>query len=177
MRNILFYMLLALGIITFLASCSEAKKLQKAEQRVLASREAVDRVGRVWSDLHPCVPDSVVRLLPGRTDTTLFIVTDTLISKDTVYITQKVTHTVKVRDTIQIAVKDTRERTLLLADIEKLKANNSVKDIQIATLTAAVDKEKAKKDKWFWFFIAISAAFAVYVFRKPILSLITKLPI
>lgn len=176
MRAIIIWILFLLGVSAFLASCSEAKKLQKAEQRVLANRESVDRVGRVWSDLHPCVPDSVVKYLPGRIDTSLVVRTDTVVTKDTVYITRTIEKTRTTRDTIQIAVKDTRERDLLLSDIEKLKTNTSVKDIQIAQLQADTTVYKAKASRMMWLFIIAVAAFAVYVFRKPILSLITKIP-
>ena len=175
--NKLFYILFSLGVITWLSSCSEARKLQKAENRVLANIESVERVGRVWSDLHPCLPDSVVKVLPGRIDTNTIVIVDTLVTKDTVYITKTITNNKTIRDTIQISVKDNRENGLLKSDLEKLKAVAGVKDIQIAQLTSDVQIQQSKKDKWFWLLVAVSTAFAVYVFRKPILSLITKLPI
>ena len=179
MNKLIFYILLTAGLATWLCSCSEAKKLHKAEQRVLASRAAVDRVGKVWSDLHPCVPDSVVKYLPGRTDTNTIVKIDTVVSKDTdtVTITKTVVKNVTIRDTIQIAVKDTRKEKLLQEDVDTLTMSGRNKDVQIAELTATVQSEGAKKDKWFWLLIAVSVAFAVYIFKKPILSLITKLPL
>lgn len=40
--------------ILLLASCSEAKKTQKAVNRVLADRSAINKVGEKWRDLNPC---------------------------------------------------------------------------------------------------------------------------
>ncbi len=183
MNRLIFYIvilsiaLLLVGIF----SCSPAKQLERAEQRVLANRESLDRVGRVWSDLHPCVPDSVVKYIPGTPIIKQEIVTDTVtkVIKDTVYqtITKTVTNTETKVDVKEISVRDTRQEKLLLGDIEKLKTESTSDKIRIAQLEGEVEKQKGRKNKWFWILLIASAAIIGWTFRKQIASLITKIPL
>lgn len=180
--NKLIYWLMLFGLIVIgVCSCTTAKQLKRAEQRVLANRESVERVGREWSKLHPCVPDSVVRIIPGVPEIKREFITDTVTSiiRDTVYqvVTNTITKTERIRDTVEIVKRDNREIDLLKSDLEKERANNAAYQIKIAEQAAEIEKQTSRKNKWFWLWIVTVVAFAGWIFRKPILSLITKIPL
>lgn len=67
--------LLLLGIILGAVSCSVEKKNAKAVDRVLASRQLLDTVGKRWAELNPC-EDPKPEIIPGKTDTVTKTVTD-----------------------------------------------------------------------------------------------------
>lgn len=179
MNKLIAYIIFILIVVFALSqiSCSPARQMEKAEQRVLANRESVEKVGREWSKLHPCVPDSIVKFLPGRVDTNTVVKSDTVVKKDTVYITKTVTKTKSTVDTFKITVRDNREIDLLKGDLEKEKAKNTSLQIKAAELGAEVEKQKGRKDKWFWLWVVTVTIATGWTFRKQILSLVTKIPL
>lgn len=53
MKKIMF-----LSSLVFIISCSESKKLQKSEQRVMLNEASFNKVGKAWEKLNPCANDS-----------------------------------------------------------------------------------------------------------------------
>ena len=175
MKKLLLWIIFMYGISRLLASCSPSWQTKRAEERVIANVESLERMGKLWSSLHPCVNDSVIQFIPGRTDTISYLRTDTTIAHDSIIVT-KVIEKTKVRtDTVYISVKDQRERKILLAEIDTLNSQNSAKDVKVANLNAALTASESKADKWFWIWVATLSVAIVIIFRKPIFYLLSKI--
>jgi hypothetical protein len=158
-----------------LASCSPSWQTKRAEERVIANVGSLERMGKLWSSLHPCVPDSFIQFIPGKSDTLSFLRVDTTIAHDTTIITKAIEKIKRQTDTIYISVKDQRERKILLAEIDTLNSKTSKKDIKIANLNTELVSASAKADKWFWIWIATLAIAVIIIFRKPIFYLLSKI--
>lgn len=161
------------------ASCSEAFKMQKAEDRVTASRPALERVGRKFLELHPCANDSAIKYIPGapivKTDTITF--TDTFWNTDTIVktVTKTVTRQIKTTDTIEVAVRDRQYEKILQKDLDEANAKVAAREILLAEEIVETGKQTAKKNKYFWILIISNIAWAGWTFRKPLMALFGKL--
>lgn len=141
-------------LLCIFVSCSPQRKTNKAIQRVLANREALDKVGAEWKKLNPCVNDTTY--LHSR-DTLIETQTDTLEVHDTAtnVVVKEITKlkTVRIIDTLVKVVQEKRA-------LDSLKAESARKDISIAQLQGKLDEarqlaktEAGRGDKWFWWFI------------------------
>jgi hypothetical protein len=172
MRYIIIFLLFAIG-------CSEAKKLQKAENRVLANVNSLNKVGLEYLKLHPCVNDSVWAYIPGDTITQLLPFVDSIetIRNDTVYKEKIRTQIKTVHDTIKITIKDQSETKRLKDTVDTYKQRQI--DLQAKALSWQEKYNYAdhRGDTLLCLVIIISLVSGVIIFRKPIFSLFSKLPI
>jgi len=175
MKSLLLWLIFLYGICWLLASCSPAKQAKRAEEKVIANIESLERMGKLWSSLHPCVPDSFIQFIPGKSDTLSFLRVDTTIAHDTTIITKTIEKIKRQTDTVYISVKDQRERKILLSEIDTLNSQNSAKDVKVANLNAALTASESKADKWFWIWVATLSVAIIIIFRKPIFYLLSKM--
>ena len=153
---LLCYIAVLFLIIVGAASCSVAKKDQKAVNRVKANVELLNQVGKEWVKLNPCANDSTFIF---NTDTLVTsdtaYLTDQVTVQDTVQVTKVITKTVRIRDSVKVVVQDKQQIELLKKDLSQ--AINS----QIVYLNRALDAEQRikilKQDiKSMWLYLIIA---------------------
>jgi Ca2+/Na+ antiporter len=69
--EIILKILLLLAFLFWLfsmTSCSPAKKIEQAKQRVMLDKKAFTDVGNAFVDLHPCANDTAWKFIKGGTD-------------------------------------------------------------------------------------------------------------
>lgn len=116
-------------LILLLFGCSAVKQDQRAVDRVLGSRQLIDRIYPTIEELYPCIIDTIVQYQQGITDTVIsvYVDTDTIVKHDTC--TDKITTINKVIrrvDTVTINKVDQRQHLLDQSLIERLKGSESV---------------------------------------------------
>jgi hypothetical protein len=136
-----------LGTLYLLASCNPTR-------RVIADKDKLEQVGRVWAAENPCINDTITRYLAGRTDTLTRVQYDTTYYEYTDTVERVVNRTetryITRRDTIVRTIEDGRKLSLLAKDhaaaITKLNET-------IETLSSQLDTMTGRRDKWrIWFF-------------------------
>jgi len=165
MKNFKLAVLVAV-VLSLLYSCMTDSK---ALQTVLTKKPLFDTVGKVYTQLHPCDPISIVH----HSDTSYLHDTSIVTCHDTIgnYIhdTTTITHT----NTIHIHDKDT------IVDNQQIKILESQienKNKQIAALNQAVtdsrlqaasnEKDASKWELYFWLLIAaIVIALVLYIIK------------
>jgi hypothetical protein len=142
-----FIITLAIALIVALASCNPTR-------RVIADKDKLEQVGRVWAAENPCINDTITRYLAGRTDTLTRVQYDTTYYEYTDTVERVVNRTetryITRRDTIVRTIEDGRKLSLLAKDhaaaITKLNETNETISSQLDTMTS-------RRDKWrIWFF-------------------------
>ena len=142
-----FIITLTIALIVVLASCNPTR-------RVIADKDKLEHVGRVWAAENPCINDTITRYLAGRTDTLTRVQYDTTYYEytDTVerVVNRLETRYITRRDTIVRTIEDGRKLSLLARDhaaaITKLNET-------IETLSGQLDTMTSRRDKWrIWFF-------------------------
>lgn len=116
-------------LIILLFGCSTIKKDQRAVDRVLASRELIEKVYPKIEELYPCIVDTVINYREGKTDTlvSVYVDYDTIVRSDTC--TDKVITIRKVInriDTLTITKIDQRQHLLDQSIINRLKGSESI---------------------------------------------------
>ena len=152
-----------------LTSCNPVK-------RVMRDPEKVHRVftQALRSGIESCVTDTVtVHKSDTLVTTDTSWVFDTQVYTDTVklpsqILTKFVTKTIRITDTVKLKIKDVTTEQILRGDVLALREKLSAETLA---------KNEAKKDANWWKLICILSwvLFGVYIFRKPILTLITKI--
>jgi hypothetical protein len=142
-----FIITLAIALIVVLTSCNPTR-------RVIADKDKLEQVGRVWAAENPCINDTITRYLAGRTDTLIRTQYDTTYYEytDTVERVVNPTETryITRRDTIVRTIEDGRKLSLLAKDHA---AAITVLNETIETLSADLDTMTSRRDKWrIWFF-------------------------
>jgi hypothetical protein len=136
-----------LGTLYLLASCNPTR-------RVIADKDKLEQVGRVWAAENPCINDTITRYLAGRTDTLTRVQYDTAYYEYTDTVERVVNRTetryITRRDTILRTIEDGRKLSLLAKDhaaaIAKLNET-------IETISSQLDTMTGRRDKWrIWFF-------------------------
>lgn len=163
--------ILALLLIIFLLlsmSCNVQKKVAKYN-------EDVKRGIASYIDQHPCVNDTVIKT---KSDT----ITNTEFQTDTSYITVKdtVTRNINVTKTVIKTIKDTVTNIITdnqLVNFWKDSANGSNRSNQL--LQAKINEQTIETKDWkhsarnrLYLLIAVTTAFGIWTFRKPLLKLI-----
>lgn len=164
-----------IGVIMVLSSCNPVNKVLKDETK---SRIVFNElVARNW-----CANDTTII---NTSDTTILLDTLYTIESDTVNIevpnikevikTKLVTKTITIRDTIKSIVVDRTKEQLLNNQIILLKNENA--DLRIKNSKQVEEIRTIRKSKnqaWLYFWLVI-AGLGIYLFRKPILKLISPL--
>ena len=164
-----FIITLAIAIIVVLTSCNPTR-------RVIADKDKLEQVGRVWAAENPCINDTITRYLAGRTDTLIRTQYDTTYYEYTDTVERVVNRTetryITRRDTILRTIEDGRKLSLLAKDhaaaITKLNET-------IETLSGQLDTMTSRRDKWrIWFFrlLAVNLVALLIWQRKRIRKII-----
>jgi len=160
--------------VALLCSCNPAQQLQRKQDAalnaVLASKPLLDKAGKQWAQLNPCVNDTSSLLL-GGTDTLFHTDTVTVKSTDTITktatITRNIITTKTVHDTLVKTIID--GRALRLLEKENQLINDSLNNYRLRYLSL---KEREKeigysaglllkafiRQWWFWVIIVIAVA-------------------
>jgi hypothetical protein len=128
-------------------------------------------------------------------DTIILSKSDTLISYDTLYSLdvqtdtfnidreivkiKTVVKTVSIRDTLTKVVTDNSRIELLQKELFGKTELLKNKEIQLSGISRQLNDMKANRNEWRFRFFLLALAVALYLFRKPLLKLISplKLPI
>lgn len=169
--KLIFWGFILLTFILACISCNPVKKVLKDENKM---REVWEKgVLKDW-----CTNDSVY-----VSDTTILLdtlnvietSTDTVTVNDTVRITRVdnkyITKTVTIRDTT--IVTDRSKEKLLQQEVSKLLDDQIKLKQDIVNIEAEKKAMKKSKNKAWLFFWILLAAFAGWMFRKPIMKLIS----
>lgn len=171
---ILIFTLVALAaLMLYLSSCNPVKRVLKDPFKTQQVFDEGVKLG--W-----CVNDSVY-----ISDTTIILdtlnvietVSDTVQIGDSVWIDRveyrTITKTVTIRDTTVITDNsriNLLQKQLIKQDGEIIQLDNKVKEAKAET-----KKSRQERNKWrLWFFLLLGA-FGVWIFRKPILKLISPI--
>ena len=164
-----FIITIAIALIVVLTSCNPTR-------RVIADKDKLEQVGRVWAAENPCINDTITRYLAGRTDTLTRVQYDTAYYEYTDTVERVVNRTetryITRRDTILRTIEDGRKLSLLAKDhaaaITKLNET-------IETLSGQLDTMTSRRDKWrIWFFrlLAVNCIALLIWQRKRIRKII-----
>ena len=118
-----------------------------AVKRVMKDPAKLDQVGRAWELKNPCISDTVTKLLPGTTDTSIVTHYDTtyLEKSDTVYITRTNTKRIHTRDTLVRTVEDTRRLNLARQDHSR---DTALLRADIVRLNTELANMTDRRDTW-----------------------------
>jgi hypothetical protein len=142
-----FIITIAIALIVVLTSCNPTR-------RVIADKDKLEQVGRVWAAENPCINDTITRFLAGRTDTLIRTQYDTAYYEYTDTVERVVNRTetryITRRDTIVRTIEDGRKLSLLAKDhAAYVSVLNKINE----NLSATVDIMTDSRDKWrIWFF-------------------------
>lgn len=116
-------------------------------KRVMKDPAKVDQIGRVWEQRNPCVNDTITRLLPGTTDTSIVTQYDTTYYAytDTIYVTRTNTKRIHTRDTLVRTVEDTRRLNLARQDHSR---DTALLRADIVRLNTELSNMTERRDKW-----------------------------
>jgi hypothetical protein len=164
-----FIITIAIALIVVLTSCNPTR-------RVIADKDKLEQVGRVWAAENPCINDTITRFLAGRTDTLIRTQYDTTYYEYTDTVERVVNRTetryITRRDTIVRTIEDGRKLALQAKDhtaaITKLNET-------IETLSGQLDTMTSRRDKWrIWFFrlLAVNLVALLIWQRKRIRKII-----
>lgn len=145
-------------------ACSDAKKIQKAQQRVLTNAESFNAVGAIWARLNPCIIDSVIKMTSNET-----IKTDTFykhgavsfapVDHDTIIIHRNINR----YDTARVYIRDKRFENILIDTINFYKLANSRS--QTAAEIAKQEANKRSKLIIMWIIILVAENIAIIVYK------------
>jgi hypothetical protein len=164
-----FIITIAIALIVVLTSCNPTR-------RVIADKDKLDQVGRVWAAENPCINDTITRYLAGRTDTLIRTQYDTTYYEYTDTVERVVNRTetryITRRDTIVRTIEDGRKLSLLAKDHKAaiIKLNETIE-----TLSGQLDTMTSRRDKWrIWFFrlLAVNCIALLIWQRKRIRKII-----
>jgi hypothetical protein len=164
-----FIITIAIALIVVLTSCNPTR-------RVIADKDKLEQVGRVWAAENPCINDTITRFLAGRTDTLIRTQYDTAYYEYTDTVERVVNRTetryITRRDTIVRTIEDGRKLSLLAKDHEAaiIKLNETIE-----TLSGQLDTMTSRRDKWrIWFFrlLAVNLVALLIWQRKRIRKII-----
>lgn len=118
-----------------------------AVKRVMKDPAKVDQIGREWERRNPCVNDTITRLLPGTTDTSIITQYDTTYYAytDTVYITRTNTKRIHTRDTLVRTVEDVRRLNLAKQDHSR---DTALLRADIVRVNSELANMTDRRDKW-----------------------------
>lgn len=167
--------LLAVLFLAMLASCNPVKKVlrnpamyEKVKNRVILNGE--------------CVNDT---LIVSKSDT--LITFDTLYSLDfktdtfnidhEVVKLKTVTKTIKIRDTIRQVITDNSRIDILNDMLNKCNDGQLQLSHELDAKNIEFEDMQANRNRWRFRFFLLALAIAVYLFRKPILKLISPIKI
>jgi len=149
-----------------LIACSEQKKINKAEQRVLLNPKAFNEVGLVWAKLNPI--DTTITNIISRSDTLTLTDTftyhslDTLNHVDTVF--TAIQTVVRIHDTIQKYIQDNRVLNIYKDSIQIYKS-----DLFVVNSYLSESKKDTSKYKWYFYGLLVLIGlilFASIYFKK-----------
>ncbi|QES88881.1 hypothetical protein [Rhizosphaericola mali] len=173
---------ISLGLILCIASCMS---LQKATKKVLDSKSATDKVGRVWAIDNPCTNDTTLVnlvtpvLVPGKDS--IVNGKDSIVinvQHDTVYVTTYKPIYYHKTDTIYLNrtayVTDKRALNIAQDSANYYKQLSELQAAQIKGLnTSLSDQNKLLKSAKIALWAVIIIALGI-IFRKPLFSFIGK---
>ncbi len=174
-RKLLPILLIILTIfLIWLSSCSEAKKLQKAENRVLADVESVKRVREKTNQLYPCSNDTVITEIHDSTTVTLTNTvrkTDTVVKNGIKYIFHTDTAFFEKTKTVyQTKVVTDNELTNRQKDtINSLRLREAAHNGTIGEVRDNLTKSNKNTNKWkLYFWLLFGTAILSHVVRTYI---------
>jgi len=169
-------------IVLVVSACSPAKKVQKAEQLVITNPQSFEKLGLKWSELNPCVNDTVISLVEAAIDSITFAEYLKYLDKkneptkaDSIPLMLRQAYyfgfdeakrqlgSVKIpktekKTTIQ-TVLDTRGLNKLKDSVNKLNAEKGAYLGQIGQLNIELSKADKKTTKWVFLFIGALVLF------------------
>jgi hypothetical protein len=156
--------LIVLCVLLF--ACNPARRIERAEQTVITRPESFNKVGGIWSALHPCANDTISITKLGETlvfiDTVLKHTRDTLMALDTVVITRRIYS----RDTISFSIIDRQLVNQLKDSINRQNAKLGYSNGRYQELEVTLTNEKKRARRYLISFIALIVAFALGVVIK-----------
>jgi hypothetical protein len=164
-----FIITIAIALIVVLTSCNPTR-------RVIADKDKLEQVGRVWAAENPCINDTITRYLAGRTDTLTRVKYDTTYYEYTDTVERVVNRTetryITRRDTIVRTIEDGRKLSLLAKDhaVAIGELNETIE-----TISGQLDTMTSRRDKWrIWFFrlLAVNLVALLIWQRKRIRKII-----
>ncbi len=164
------------GVCVFiLLGCSESRKITKA---VLTLDEHPEVAARYCGNKFP-MKDTVIYRDSIRYDT-LYDLTpvqiDTVLREDTVVVTITKTSPAIVKTVVEY-------KEVIKQPIEKIEEQRSLYlacEGRYSTLLQKYETTNEERKQWkerFWWLLIVAAALAGYIVRKPVMKLVSKLPI
>lgn len=149
-----------------LIACSEQKKINTAQQRVLLNPKAFNEVGLVWAKLNPI--DTTITNVISKSDTLTLTDTftyhhlDTLNHIDTVF--TAIQTVIRIHDTLQKYIQDNRVLNIYKDSIEVYKSN-------LFVVNSYLSESKKETSKYKWYFYGLLGLiglilFALIYFKK-----------
>lgn len=162
------------GVCVFiLLGCSESRKITKA---ILTLDEHPEVAARYCGNKFP-MKDTVIYRDSVKYDT-IFSLTpvqiDTVLREDTVVITKTSPSIIKTITKYKEVIKQPTEK------IEEQRALYLDCEGRYRGLFAKYENTDAERKQWkerFWWILIVAAALAGYIVRKPVMKLVSKLPI
>jgi hypothetical protein len=160
-----------LTALALLVSCNPLK-------RVTNNPALLEKAGRVWELTNPCINDSVIQFVQGKTDTLESITYDTVKVSETVNVPvtqiKTITRTLTKVDTLRLTVEDKRRLQLEISDRAADKIKHAAK---VEQLNLQLESMQSNRDKWRLRFMKLAVLFALYIVfvnRKTLISKFIK---
>jgi sensor c-di-GMP phosphodiesterase-like protein len=182
---VVIFVVLVFTIVMLLPGCSTAKKDQKAENRVLANVESVQRVRAKTDQLYPCNNDTVITNIHDTTTNILVknvFHTDTLIKDGVKYIYHTDTAYFEKTKTLTktVSVTDTREVNKLNDSLTQIRLREVQYKGQLLEKENQLKTANQRGNKWFIWCMGILGIIAVggilwayfKFIKNPVISMI-----
>lgn len=164
-------------IAYLLTGCSEAKKSQKAVNRVKADINLLLQVGEAYRQLKPCANDTITEFIHDSTTTTVIkevVKKDTIVNGDTVYIiTSDTIYSEKTKTIFKEKIITDKELTNRQKDtINSLRVQHGVKDGVIQELRGTISTLKKEKNNLKWY---LAGSFLLLILSHIVRSYLPKI--
>lgn len=154
-----------------ITACSPQKKIERSKQIVLTNKPAFDSVGIVWSQLHPCVNDTVINEITDTIYGENVLFSDTIhIPQDNIkYIYKTITKPYTVIEKKMAYVTDNRQINLLKEQInnERIKSNYLLGSLDTKELSIK-EQKKISNNRIYYIIGLIIALIASHILRSKI---------
>ncbi|OPZ92397.1 MAG: hypothetical protein BWY74_01592 [Firmicutes bacterium ADurb.Bin419] len=155
-----------------ITACSPQKKIERSKQIVLTNKPAFDSVGMVWSQLHPCVSDTVMNEITDTIygENAVFIDTVYIPKENIKYIYKTITKPSTIIEKKTMAyVTDYRQVNLLKEQLKEQQIKNNYLLGNVDTKELLIKEQKKIASNRLYYIIGlIIALIASHILRSKI---------